>query len=104
MIVKLEDVTLEQLEGLYQFLVSGDNRPRDHRDVPFTRIIKCHETPSGSTPNGTVDFNLTLEVQEWDGETVESRKHLPLRLIAQLLQALGRFPDEPAARRRGPSS
>jgi hypothetical protein len=109
MIIKLENITIDQLADLYQFLEGDINQKAIHAEDPikdciiarpFARIMEC----KASTQGGNQDrkdlptFQLTLEVKEMDhAEKVEkdAPKEIPvsLGLLAKLMQSLELFPE-----------
>jgi hypothetical protein len=110
MIVKLEDITIDQLGQLFQFLESDTNRkacllswnPVAGKDepTPFTQIMDCKAySPPGAEKEGQLpSFNLTLKIEE-KTRVVDAKKDepslvpTPLALLAKLMQSLDLFPE-----------
>lgn len=104
MILKMENITIEQLGQLFQFLAGEDNQKAilssddvRGKDVltSFAWVKECRSVgPEGELPS----FNLTLEVKETTRvakpkEGDPKALPTPLQLLAKLMQSLDLFPE-----------
>jgi hypothetical protein len=102
MIIKLENVTVRQLDRLFNFFESDTN----HKSLPedggrFQRFVVIKECKLIRHDDGVdnsrllPDFQLTLEVTEhvFRCQGAGGDYYSPLYLLTKLMQTLGLFPN-----------